>query len=178
MPIAAGACNNQHSSAQPKNDNHTNIPLSTHANYQSGSDFSTPSNNELIFKTYLDRQGRNEYVNLASQIGYNGSNIAYIFYENQIRKLMDEAPNDERKLEALRASCVGQPREMINLFIAPMKSVSTLQRIEMALNRLRQRYGVPGGLTTEPKIIEIRRGSVIGFNVISLKQFNEDLNTL
>ena len=35
-----------------------------------------------------------------------------------------------------------------------------------------------GGLTTEPKIIEIRSGSVISFNVASLKQFNEDLNTL
>ena len=85
---------------------------------------------------------------------------------------------DEQRLEALRASCVGQPCEMVNLFVAPMKSLSISQRIEMALGRLRQRYGVPGGLTTEPKIIEIRSGSVISFNVASLKQFNEDLNTL
>jgi len=48
------------------------------------------SNDELIFKTYLDRQGRNEYINLASQIGYSGSNIAFIFSENQIRELMSE----------------------------------------------------------------------------------------
>ena len=73
---------------------------------------------------------------------------------------------------------MGQPREMVNLFVAPMKSLSISQRIEMALGRLRQRYGVPGGLTTEPKIIEIRSGCVISFNVASLKQFNEDLNTL
>ena len=29
------------------------------------------ANDESIFKTYLERQGRNEYLNLASQIGYN-----------------------------------------------------------------------------------------------------------
>ena len=139
---------------------------------------SYPTNDESVFKTYLDRQGRNEFVNLASQIGFNGSNIAFVFYENQIRQLMKESVNEERKLEALRASCVGQPREMVNLFLAPMKSVSTKQRIEMALDRLRQRYGVPAGLTSEPKIIEIRNGPSVSFNVNSLKQFNEDLNTL
>ena len=31
---------------------------------------------------YLERQGRNEYINLASQIGYNGVNIAFVFFEN------------------------------------------------------------------------------------------------
>ena len=135
-------------------------------------------NDESIFKAYLDRQGRNEYVNLASQIGYDGKNIAFVFYENQIRKLMNESHCDDRKLEALRASCLGQPREMVNLFLAPMKSVSTSQRIEMALDRLRQRYGVSGGLTTEPKIMDIRHGAKITFSVNSLKQFNEELNTL
>ena len=81
-------------------------------------------NDVSVFKTYLDRQGRNEYLNLASQIGYNGSNIAYVFYENQMRTVMNEAPSDDQRREALRASCVGQPREMINIFIAPMKSLS------------------------------------------------------
>ena len=45
---------------------------------------------------------------------------------------------------------------MVNLFLAPMKSLSTSERIEKALDRLRQRYGVSGGLTTEPEIIDIR----------------------
>ena len=45
-------------------------------------------NDDSIFKAYLDWQGRNEYVNLASQIGYDGKNIAFVFYENQICKLM------------------------------------------------------------------------------------------
>ena len=64
---------------------------------------------------------------------------------------MNEAPCNKQKLEALRASCTGQPREMVIIFITPVKSLSTSQRIDMALGRLRQQYGVPGGLTTEPK---------------------------
>ena len=139
---------------------------------------SAPSNNETALHEYLQRQGRNEYINLASQIGYDGQNIAFIFYENQIRRLMNESPYDERRLEVLRASCVGQPREMVNLFCAPMKSITTSQRIEKALGRLRQRYGVSGGLTSEPKIIAIRNGSKVAFNASSMKMYNEDLNTL
>ena len=42
---------------------------------------------------YLERQGRNEFINLASQIAYNGNNLAFVFYENQIRKLMNELPH-------------------------------------------------------------------------------------
>ena len=56
-----------------------------------------------------------------------------------------ETSSSERRLEVLRASCVGQPREMVNLFCAPLKNMTTTQRIEKALDRLRQRYGVPGG---------------------------------
>ena len=129
-------------------------------------------------QTYLERQGRNEYVNLASQIACNGTNLAFVFYENQIRRLMDESSYPERRFAVLRASCVGQPREMVNLFFAPMKSLSTSQRIEKALDQLRQRYGVPSGLTSEPKIIEIRNGSKVTLNSTWLKKFNEELNTL
>ena len=91
---------------------------------------------------------------------------------------MDESPYDDRKLEVLRASCTGQPREMVNLFCVPMKNVSTSTRIEKALDRLRQRYGVSGGLTSEPKIIAIRNGPKVLSDLNSLKMYNEDLNTL
>ena len=71
---------------------------------------------ETTLHTYLERQGRNEFINLATQIGYDGKNIAFVFYENQVRRLMEESPYDERRLEVLRASCTGEPREMVNLF--------------------------------------------------------------
>ena len=72
---------------------------------------------------------------------------------------MDESPLEQRKLEVLRASCVGQPLEMVNLFCAPMKSMSASIRIEKALDRLRQRYVVSGRLTSEPKVRAIRHGA-------------------
>ena len=134
--------------------------------------------NELNWQTYLDRQSRNEYITLASQIAYDGSNTAFVFFENQIRRLMEESPIEERRLEVLRASCVGQPREMVNLFCAPMKNMSTAQRIEKALDRLRQRYGISGGFSSEPKVRAVRHGPKVSFNTTSLKSFNEDLNTL
>ena len=133
----------------------------------------TPANNsEPMLNAYLERQDRNEFINLASEIGFDGTNIAFVFYENQVRRLMDESPYDERRLEVLRASCVGQPREMVNLFCAAMKNMSTAQRIEKALDRLRQRYGVSGGLTSEPKIIAIHHGAKIALISTSLKSFN------
>ena len=138
----------------------------------------TPSICESAMKTYLDRQGRNEYINLASQIAYDGKSMAFVFFENQIRRLMDESPYPDRRFEVLRASCVGQPREMVNLFFAPMRAMSTSQRVEKALARLKERYGVPGGLTSEPKVMEIRYGPKITFNTASLKAFNEELNLM
>ena len=53
---------------------------------------------------------------------------------------MDESPSPERRFEVLRASCVGQPREMVNLLFARMKSFFTSQRIEKSHDRLRQMY--------------------------------------
>ena len=127
---------------------------------------------------YLERQGRNEYINLASQVGYDGTNIAFVFLKNQVRRLIDESPYDERRLKVLRASCIGQPRKMVNLFCAPMKSMTTSQRIEKALDRLRQRYGVSSGLMSEPKLMAIRHAVKVSFIATSLKLYNKDLNTL
>ena len=91
---------------------------------------------------------------------------------------MNQCSISERRLEVLRAACVGQPREMVNLFFGPMRGLSTSERIEKALERLSERYGVPGGLTAEPAIVDIRNGSRVLHNIVSLKKFGEDLNTL
>ena len=90
---------------------------------------------------------------------------------------MDETPCNQRRLEVLRALCVDQPREIVNLFLASMK-MSISQSIEKALDRLRQRYGVSNSLTTEPKIIAICNGPKVIFSIASLKAFNNDPNTL
>ena len=144
-----------------------------------GKSFRRPSaaNGEPALRTYIERQDKNEFINLASQIGYDGGNIDFVFCENQIRRLMHKSLYDERWLEVLRASCIGQPWEMVNLFFAPMRNMSVCRRIERALDRLRQRYAVSGGLTSEPKIAKIRTGPRVAMSVASLKTFNEDVNT-
>ena len=55
--------------------------------------------------------------------------------------------------------------------------MSTVQRIEKALDRLIQRYGVSGALTTEPQIIDIRLWPRVVFKTASLKYYDENLNT-
>ena len=131
-----------------------------------------------LWMTYLERPGRNAFINLTSQMAYDDSNMTFVYYENQIRKVMSESPCHERRLEVFRASCKGQPREMANLFIAPMRSTSTAQQIEKALDRLCQRYGVSGGFTSKPKVRAIRYGPKVAFTSNSLKFLNEDLNLL
>ena len=91
---------------------------------------------------------------------------------------MEESPFGERRLEVLRASCVGEPREMVDLFFAPFKNTTTQQRIDRALERLRQHYEVPSGFVSEPKVAEVRNGPKVTHTVSSLKSFNEDLITL
>ena len=135
------------------------------------------SNPNAALNADLECQGRNEYINFATQVGYDGAYIAFVFFESQVRRLMNESPYDERKLEVLQAACVGQRREMMNLFCAPMKSMTAAQRIERDLDRLRQRYGVASGLTSEPKVIVIRQCAKVNFTASSLKMYNEDLNT-
>ena len=150
-------------------------PERTNADYVAGD---SRVLNDHVFQTYLDRQNRKEYINLASQMSFNGDNIAFVFFKNQIQKLMNQCPIIERRLEVLKAACVGQPREMVNLFFGPMQGLSTSERVKKALERLSERYGVPGGLTAEPAIVDIRNGSRVLHNVVSLKKFREDLNTL
>ena len=107
-----------------------------------------------------------------------GETLLLFFYESQVRRLMSKSPRSERHLENFRASCVGQLRELVNLFFAPMRNLSTSERVEKAITRLRKRYGVLGGLITEPEMVRIRTGSKVVHTVASLKAFNEDLITL
>ena len=101
------------------------------------------------------------------------SNIAFVFYESQVYRLMSESPCSKRHLEILRPSCVGQPRELVNLFFAPMKNLSMSEWVKKAIARLCKRYGVLGGLITEPEIVRICIGSKVVHIVASLKAFNE-----
>ena len=47
------------------------------------------TNSESVLTAYLERQCRNDIINLAFQIGFDRGNIAFVFYENHVRRLMD-----------------------------------------------------------------------------------------
>ena len=51
-------------------------------------------------------------------MGYDRTNITFVFFENQVRRLMGESLYDERKLEELKASCFGQSHKMFIIFFA------------------------------------------------------------
>ena len=56
-----------------------------------------------------------------------------------------------------------------------MKNLSTSELVEKAIARLRERYGVLGGLITEPEIVRISTESKVVHTVALLKAFNEDM---
>ena len=58
------------------------LPSQTHG--RAKRTLSSIDNYVVNLLTYLDRQGRIEYITLASQIAYDFSNITFVFYENQI----------------------------------------------------------------------------------------------
>ena len=91
-------------SATKNADRKTGAPLPSQTHNRTKQTLFNISNQDVNLLTYLDRQGRNEYITLASQIAYDGSNIAFVFHENQIRQLMQESLFEESKLEVLRAS--------------------------------------------------------------------------
>ena len=70
----------------------TTFKLPTATSNSSSNDNCNAANRcKYVFTTYLERQTGNEFVNLASQIGYDGHNIAFIFYKNETRALMAES---------------------------------------------------------------------------------------
>ena len=91
---------------------------------------------------------------------------------------MNEMPLEERCLKVLQASCVGQPREMVNLFFASLRNITSSQRIKRALDRLHQKYGVSIRFVSELKVIEFCHGHKVIKSTASKKAFNEELNTL
>ena len=90
--------------APVKADRKTGAPLPSQTCKRAKQTLSSINNQDVNLLTYFDGQGRNEHITLALQIAYDSSNIAFVFYENQIRRLMKESALEERKLEVLRAS--------------------------------------------------------------------------
>ena len=145
----------------------------TRALLQHAKTINNTENSLQVFEEYLERQSGNKFINLAAEIGSDCKYVAYMFYENQNRKLMAESLCDECKLEILRESCLGQPRKMVNLLLALMRCLSTPQRIEEhSFLCSIDVVGVFSSLTLKPQ-----KGPKVVQSSASLNSFNEDMNT-
>ena len=68
--VDAGALNQQCYSSVARTPNMTSLPTMV------------MNHEPTIMQTYPERKGKNEYLNLLSQIAYNDSNLAFVFNEN------------------------------------------------------------------------------------------------
>ena len=117
------------------------------------------------------------FIDKASLINYNGSNMPYIFFHNRIKALMDSCPLENSRLTLLQAACVGLAGQNISNLVADTPGLSEARRIEMSLERLSQRFGVRGGFYAEPEIRKFWYGDKLkSDSAFALKEFKDQLS--
>ena len=89
--------------------------------------------------SFFQYQNCRTFIDKASLINYNGSNMPYIFFHNRIKALMDNCPFENSRLTLLQAACVGLAGQNISNLVADTPGLSEARRIEMSLERLSQR---------------------------------------
>ena len=117
--------------------------------------------------SFFEYQNYKLFFDKATLIGYNGSNMPFIFFKNRINALMDVCPFKNLHLTLLGCSCVGLAGQTIANIVGDTPGLSEIQRIDMCLERLSQRFGVRGGFFAEPEIKKYRYGAkiAVGFGL-------------
>ena len=72
--------------------------------------------------------------------------------------LLAKCPYSNRKLPLLRAACLHTAARTIAVVISDTPGFDNDAKINMALNRLSQRFGVHSGFVNEPEVQKIRNG--------------------
>ena len=68
--------------------------------------------------SFFQYQNCRTYIDKASLINYNRSNMPYIFFRNRIKALMDSCPFENSRLTLLQAACVGLAGQNIANLVA------------------------------------------------------------
>ena len=111
------------------------------------------------------------FIDKASLINYNGSNMLYIFFHNRIKALMNSCPFENSRLTLLQAACVGLAGQNIANLVADTPGLYEARRIKMSLERLSQRFGVRGGFCA------VRYGDKLkSDSAFALKEFKDLLS--
>ena len=127
--------------------------------------------------SFFQYQNCRTFIDKASLINYNGSNMPYIFFHNRIKALMDSCPFENSRLTLLQAACVGLAGQNISNLVADTPGLSEARRIEMSLERLLQRFGVRGGFYAEPEIRKFRYGDKLkSDSAFALKEYKDQLS--
>ena len=127
--------------------------------------------------SFFQYQNCRTFIDKASLINYNGSNMPYIFFHNRIKALMDSCPFENSRLTLLQAACVGLAGQNISNLVADTPGLSEARRIEMSLERLSQRFGVRGGFYSEPEIRKFWYGDKLkSDSAFALKEFKDQLS--
>ena len=94
---------------------------------------------------------RKDFLDEAVLIGYDGTNMPYVMFYNQIMNLLNRCYFSDRKLALLRAPCVRMAAQTVAVVISDTHGFKDDIKTNMALNRLAQRFGVSGGFLNEPE---------------------------
>ena len=103
-------------------------------------------------------RSRKDFLDEAILIGYDGTNMPYVIFYNQIMNLLARCPYSDRTLPLLRAACLHTAAQTIAVVISDNPRFDNDPKINMALNRLSQRLGVHGGFVNKPEVQKIRNG--------------------
>ena len=126
---------------------------------------------------FFEYQNCKLFLDKATLIGYNGSNMPFIFFRNRINALMDVFPFKNSHLTLLGCSCVGLAGQTIANIVADRPGLSENQRIDICLERLSQRFGVRGGFFAEPQIRKYCYGAKLpSASSFVLKEFKDQLS--
>ena len=135
-----------------------------------------PEGKQEMIQDHESLRSRKDFLDEAVLIGYDETNMPYVMFYNQIMNLLARCPYSDRKLPLLRAACLHTAAQTIAVVISNIPGFDDDAKINMALNRLSQRFGVHGGFVNEPEVQKIRNGPKMSSTTAAAwKTFRDEL---